>query len=81
MLVENIYELVNEVFVVYNDEQAIIWLEQALPCLLHLENWMSETIIKHLLRQGMSIHQDCKSKQKILMQRVEDIINEEAINS
>jgi len=28
-------------------------LEQALPCLLHLENWVSETLIEHLLWRGL----------------------------
>jgi hypothetical protein len=81
LLVEKSYELVNEVLAECNDEQAMIWLEQALPCLLHLENRTSKTIIEHLLHQGMNICQDCKSEQKMLMQRVEDIINEEIFGS
>jgi hypothetical protein len=51
LLVKKSYELVNEVLAECNDEQAMIRLEQALPCLFHLENRMSETIIEHLLRQ------------------------------
>jgi hypothetical protein len=77
VLVEKSFELLSDVLSEVNNDAAMIPLEQALSCLLHLENRTLETIIEHRLHRGMNIQQDCTAEQQNLMIGVEDIINEQ----
>jgi hypothetical protein len=81
MLVEKSYELLNDVLTASNLDDAMIRLEQALPCLLHLENRTSETLIEHLLRRGITLREGDKEQTKQLMMGVEQILNEEIFGS
>jgi hypothetical protein len=77
LLSEARYSLLVEVLEITDDKEALIRLEQALPCLLHLENRTAEAIIEHLLRRGMLLREGCKEAQKRFMAAVESIVNEE----
>ena len=54
----------------------MIRLEQALPCLLHLENRTSEAIIAHLLRAGYNLREGNKEQTDQYIAAVQLIINE-----
>jgi len=75
------YKLVIEVLAETDDEKAMIRLEQALPCFLHLQNRSSETIIEFLLRHGLLIREGCKESQKAMMNAVESLVNREIFGS
>jgi len=75
------YKLVIEVVAETDDEKAMIRLEQALPCFLHLQNRSSETIIEFLLRHGLLIREGCKESQKAMMNAVESLVNREIFGS
>ena len=77
LLVEKSFQLVTEVVSASNLDEAMTWLEQALPDLLHLENRSSETIIEHLLRRGISLRECDKQLTEQLIKEVECIMNEE----
>ena len=55
LLVEKTFFALDYVVRAHNFEEAMICLEQALPCLLHLENRTSEALIQHLLRLGLRL--------------------------
>ncbi len=71
----------NEVLTASNLDDAMIHLGQVLPGLLHLKNRSSETLIEHLLRQGIMLCESNKQLTKQLMMGVEQIINEEIFGS
>ncbi len=77
LLIEKSFNLVSEGFEATNFNEAMIRLEQSLPCLLPLENRSSETLIEHLLHQGFKLREDNPLLTKQLIQDVERIMNEE----
>jgi hypothetical protein len=81
LLVEKAYQLLCDVINASNFDEAMIRLEQALPCLLHLENRVSETIIEHLIRVGMQLCDGNPTSTRNLIEGVERIINENIFGS
>jgi hypothetical protein len=77
LLVEQSFLLLDSIINATNFDEAMIRLEQALPCLLHLENRSSETIIEHLLRRGLRLREGNKAATEELIAAVERIMNEE----
>jgi len=62
-------------------EDAMIWLEQALPCLLHLENHTSEAIIEHLLWHGLNLREGDKGAMDHLISEAQHFVNTEIFGS
>jgi hypothetical protein len=81
LLMEKAYQLLCDVINASNFDEAMIRLEQALPCLLHLENRVSETIIEHLIRVGMQLCDGNPTSTRNLIEGVERIINENIFGS
>jgi hypothetical protein len=73
LLVEESFQLVSEVAKAKKIDEAMIRLEQSLPCLLHLENRSSETLTEHLLCRGIGLPEDNPLLTKQLFQDVERI--------
>ncbi len=48
LLVEERYKIIVGVLNAKTKEEAMIWMEKAAPCLLHLENRPSEAIVHRL---------------------------------
>jgi hypothetical protein len=53
LLTEERYRLVIGILEGKTKEEAMVQLEKAVPCILHLENRVSETIIHQLLQKGL----------------------------
>lgn len=81
LIMERAYQLLCDVINATNFDEAMIRLEQALPCLLHLENRVSETIIEHLIKVGMQLRDGDPTSTRNLIEGVERIINENIFGS
>jgi uncharacterized protein CbrC (UPF0167 family) len=81
LMIEKKYELLTHILAASNLDEAMIRLEQALPCLLHLENRTSETLIEHLLRRGLSLREGDRRRTTEFIQSVEDIMNQSIFGS
>jgi hypothetical protein len=57
-------------------EEAMIKLEKALPCLLHLENRISDHILTLLLRVSLNILEGDKGASENFIKAIEDLVNE-----
>ena len=55
LILEQRYKLLVEVTSESNLEDAMVKLEKAIPCLLHLENRISDAMITFLLRRGIKL--------------------------
>ena len=55
LLMEERYRLITHVLDASNLEESMIQFEKAVPCLLHLENRISEIIIYHLLQKCRAV--------------------------
>ena len=53
----------------------MIIIEQAIPCILHMENRVGEKILKLLLIEGMIKRDSDKKEQKNMIREVNKIIN------
>ena len=62
-------------------DDAMIRLEQALPCLLHLENRTSEAIIEHLLRRGVRLREGNSASTLEFISSVESVMNSDIFGS
>ncbi len=60
-----------------NLNNAMIKLEKALPCLLHLENRSSAVMIWHLLRGGLELCKGNEEAKEQLVRAVQRIVNKE----
>jgi len=76
LLVEKSFQFSNEVLSETDDARAMIRLEQALPCLLHLENRPAETIIEFVIRRGFLLRHECRREQQSFMKAIEYFMNE-----
>jgi len=58
-------------------QAAMILIKQAVPCILHLENRVSEKIIQHLLDVGAKIYQAMNRRQTLIdwSKLIENIVN------
>ncbi len=81
LLVEKRYHLILSILDCSNLDEAMIRLEQALPCLLHLENRPSETIIEWVLRFGLALCEGSNQEITAFIAEIESIINENIFGS
>lgn len=76
LITEYCYKVLRSVTEEQNLDRAMIKLEKAIPCLLHLENRISEAMLMHLLRKGLSIREGNRQACDELMCAVERCMNE-----
>ena len=81
LIIEARYELLCHIFEASNLNEAMIRLEQALPCLLHLENRSSETIIEFLLCKGLSLREGNRQSTAEFINGVQNIMNQQIFGS
>lgn len=81
LLVEKTYLALDYVVKAKSFEEAMIRLEQALPCLLHLENRVSEAIIEHLLCRGLRLREGNASSTSSFISAIEYAMNNEIFGS
>ncbi len=81
LLVEASFTVLDSIIKAKTLEDAMIRLEQALPCLLHLENRTSEAIIEHLLRRGLTLREGDKGATDHFIREVEHFVNTEIFGS
>ena len=55
---ENTYIILCKVLAENSLDEAMVTLDKAIPCLLHLENRSSETIISRLVYRGWKLRED-----------------------
>ncbi len=71
LLVEKTFLVLDYVVRAKNYDEAMIHLEQALPCLLHLKNRISKAILEHLLLRAFRLREGNSSLQEELVKAVE----------
>ena len=81
LMVENSYILLDSVLKANNLDDAMIRLEQALPCLLHLQNRTAEAVIEHLLRRAFVLREGNARATEALISSIEQFINNEIFGS
>ena len=62
-------------------EKAMILVEMAIPCILHMENCVGERILKLLLIEGVNEHDSDKQAQEELIQNVQDTVNKKILGT
>jgi hypothetical protein len=77
LLIEKSFDLVRDIVLAVNFNDAMIHLEQALPCLLHLENQSLETIIENLLCCSIALLDGNHQLTKQFMLDLLNIMNDE----
>ena len=75
LLAEHTYSLLKKIVECNNLDEAMILIEKALPCLLHLENRSSEAMIGRLLRRGFDLREGDKEATEALQLAIEKIMN------
>jgi len=81
LLTENGYNILSKVLAATSLEEAMVKLEKAIPCLLHLENRSSEAIISRLVHRGWELREDSPEAIKQFIASVETLINERLFGS
>jgi hypothetical protein len=81
LLIENTYSVLCKVLAANSLEEAMIKLEKAIPCLLHLENRCSEAIISRLVHRGWELREESSEAIKQYILSVERIMNEQFFGS
>jgi hypothetical protein len=81
LLLENTYSIMCKVLAAKSLEEAMIKLEKAIPCLLHLENRSSEAIINRLVHKGWELREDSPQAIKQFVSSIEKKINEQFFGS
>jgi hypothetical protein len=76
LLMEERYRLITHVLDASNLEESMIQFEKAVPCLLHLENRISEIIIYHLLLTGWRLREDNNTALEEYITEVQSFVNE-----
>jgi hypothetical protein len=76
LITEYHYKVLKSVTEEQNLDGAMIKLEKAIPCLLHLENRISEAMLMYLLPKGLSIREGNRPACDDLMCAVERCMNE-----
>jgi hypothetical protein len=76
LITEERYKIIKPITEEANLERAMIKLEKAIPCLLHLENRSSEALLTHLLHRGLSIREGNRDECNQLMCAIEKLLNE-----
>jgi hypothetical protein len=77
MLVEERWRLVFGVLEAKTKEQAMVRLEIAVPCILHLKNRVSKAIIHRLLQKGLFYRDGDKHATSEMVIQVKSYINEQ----
>ncbi len=81
LLVEKTFLALDYVVKAKNFDEAMIRLEQALPCLLHLENRISEALIEHILRHGLRLREGDSEMESDFVTQVETLMNTQIFGS
>jgi hypothetical protein len=81
LLTENSYNILCKVLAANSLEEAMVKLEKAIPCLLHLENRSSEAIISRLVHRGWELREDSPEAIRQFISSVERLINEKLFGS
>jgi hypothetical protein len=76
LVTEQRYKLMKEVVSCNNVDDAMIIIEKAIPCLLHLENRTSEAMIFHLIRNGLQLRENDSRAAHGLRCAIENEVNE-----
>jgi hypothetical protein len=74
-MIEMRYKVLKEVLEKASIEEAMIKLEKALPCLLQLENHISDHILTLLLRVSLNILKGEKEASGNFIKAIEDLVN------
>jgi len=75
LMIEQRFRILHDI-IQSSPEEAMIKLQKAIPCLLHLENRMSDAMITFLLRRGLHLREgDARATQQF-MANIENIFNE-----
>ena len=77
LLVEHRYKFLLEILQETSLEAAMIKLQKAIPCLLHMENRISDAMVTHLLRRGIKLREENRRGTEELLHAVELIFNEQ----
>lgn len=77
LLIEQRFLLLSNVLSETSLEAAMIKLEKAIPCLLHLENRISDAMITFLFRRGIQLIEENHGETETLMSSLELIFNEQ----
>jgi hypothetical protein len=81
LLTENSYNILCKVLAANSLDEAMVKLEKAIPCLLHLENRSSEAIISRLVHRGWELREDSPEATRQFISLVETLINEKLFGS
>jgi len=81
LLLENTYSIMCKVLAAKSLDEAMVKLEKAIPCLLHLENRSSEAIISRLVHKGWELREDSPQAIKDFISSIERIINQQLFGS
>jgi hypothetical protein len=81
LLIEKSFLVLDSILNATNLDEAMIRVKQAVPCLLHLKNRPSESIIEHLLWRGLWLVEGDDLATKELIAGVEAIMNQEIFGS
>jgi len=76
VLLEERYRLIVEVLEANTLEEAMVRFEKAVPCLLHVENRISECLIFHLLLKGWHLREDSNEAMQEYTAEVQICVNE-----
>jgi hypothetical protein len=76
LLVENSFNMLSKILAANSLEEAMVRLEKALPCLLHLENRTSEALIGRLVHRGWQLCEGCNRAIDIFVGAMETLMNE-----
>ena len=77
LLLEQRFLLLKSILSESTLEGAMIKLEKAIPCLLHLENRISDTMITFLLRRGIQLREENREETERLIKAVQLVFNEQ----
>jgi len=81
LLTENTYTILCKVLAANSLDEAMVRLDKAIPCLLHLENRSSEAIISRLVHRGWELREDSPAGIQQYITDVEKIINQQFFGS
>jgi hypothetical protein len=76
LMIEQCFLLIKSVLSETSLEAAMIKLEKAIPCLLHLENRISDIMITFLLRRGMQLREEDSESTLRFITSIERVFNE-----
>ena len=77
LLLEQCFLLLKSILSESTLEGAMIKLEKAIPCLLHLENRISDTMITFLLRRGIQLREENREETERLIKAIQLVFNEQ----